>query len=87
MGFLFWVDGDLSHFRDIWMDGKTKPLCLQGERQMLRQDMTSKTKEAIPDTWNCLFQFQFDGALMQIPTKKVGMLKTTKELASSYRTR
>ena len=48
---------DLLHSGDIWMDGKTRPLCLERKRQMLSQGITKKSKEAIPDAWNCLFLF------------------------------
>lgn len=39
---------ELLHSGGIWMESKMKPLCLQWERQMLRQNMTREKKEAIP---------------------------------------
>jgi hypothetical protein len=37
------------------------------QKKMLSQDMTKKIKEAIPDSWNCLFCFE--GCGKQIPSR------------------
>ena len=39
---------DLLHSGGIWMDGKTIPLCLQWQRQILRQNTTRKNQRGIP---------------------------------------
>ena len=53
------------------------------QKQMLSQDMTKKSKVAIPDIWNCLFCFTLTALQIPFSLCSNGILKTTKELASS----
>jgi len=74
---------DLLHFGGIWIDGQAKPLCLQWERRMLRQDTTKKNRRGNPAILELpLSNLRANKLSIRFPPQNGGILKMTEKLTA-----